>query len=360
MNNIYYAKIWQFGAGFTNQISCLITSIILAYRYGKKIVIVDNFYSDFVIETSGVCISKIIDLDKINNYVSKKYGIIIFSRYDIDFKIKHVSYGYNNDLYDVTDKMINLFYKNNTLYVPKNLIMNTLNGDPCPNIKKRMMIEYSINDNNFTEMFNEILKEDIIFDVSLDAPFNLIFGWIDRLDRIMFYDILYNIQYNPIYNAMSENFIKSISNDTNTKINVLHVRLEHDAIKHWSKMNHMDEPSFKNYFENKYIELIRTHVDKSDENIILSYLTDNAVIDFLKNEGYKYHFFQKNNEGREINALIDLLIASKCNNVFIGNHHPQKLNGSTFSYYISIKLPTNVKQILIDVDHITHAPSLNF
>jgi hypothetical protein len=348
MNQIAYTKIWQMGTGFTNQLFCLVTGIILAYNDKKKVLIIDDFHADIYKENSYIPISKIFDINKINEYLSQKYDIVILSKNDLDFKIRHVNYGHNENFYDLTDRIINLFYKNNTLRIPKNINMNFIKGDPCLGIQKTITIEYSLNNYNFTETFDEILKDHIVFDLNI-ATFRFIFGWVTRFNKTIFEDILSHIYYHSDYIKISEKAIDVLSMK---KVNVIHLRLEDDAIKHWSKMNNMDETSFFKCIVNKYIEIIRTYIDKNDENIILSYLVDNEVVGFLRDNGYKYHFVEKNNEGREINAMIDFLIAAKCNNIFIGNHNPEKLNGSTFSYYISLMLGSNIKKILIDVDHI--------
>jgi hypothetical protein len=67
----------------------------------------------------------------------------------------------------------------------------------------------------------------------------------------------------------------------------------------------------------------------------------NPVIDFLKEHYYSYRFTEKIFEGREKNAIVDLLVSKKCNNVFIG------YSESTFSYYITKCLNETVKKILI-------------
>ena len=43
---MYYSKIGNIGAGFTNQIFALIGSIQNAYNKGEKIIIVDHFLND--------------------------------------------------------------------------------------------------------------------------------------------------------------------------------------------------------------------------------------------------------------------------------------------------------------------------
>ena len=55
---------------------------------------------------------------------------------------------------------------------------------------------------------------------------------------------------------------------------------------------------------------------------------------------------------REKNAIIDLLISTYCNNIFIGNFNVKNNNGSVFSYYIWKKNKHNVSNIYIDLDHI--------
>ena len=57
--------------------------------------------------------------------------------------------------------------------------------------------------------------------------------------------------------------------------------------------------------------------------------------------------------GREHEAIIDMLCAKQCNNIFIGNFNMKKLNGSTFSFLIIQNLNDNINKILIDLDRIT-------
>ena len=138
----------------------------------------------------------------------------------------------------------------------------------------------------------------------------------------------------------------------NKKINVIHLRLETDAIKHWSKMNNMDQLQFKDYTENKYIQLIAKNISQSDYTIILSGSQDNKVITYLKENNYCYKSTHKHYEDREKNAIVDLLISQNCTNIFIGNFNFEKLNGSTFSYYICKLFTKSIKKICIDLDRI--------
>jgi hypothetical protein len=141
----------------------------------------------------------------------------------------------------------------------------------------------------------------------------------------------------------------------NKKINIIHLRLEEDGIKHWSKMNNISCDEFKNILEEKYINIIKNYLSKTDENIILTSsisISSNGVINFLIQNNYNYRFIDKFFEYREKNAIIDLLVAQNCNNIFIGNYNITNNNGSSFSYYITKYIKNNVTKIYIDLDKI--------
>ena len=174
------------------------------------------------------------------------------------------------------------------------------------------------------------------------------FGWINKYDIRMFEDILINIKYNISYIEKSTLILSDKVN--NSKINIIHLRIEDDAIKHWSKMNNATEGFFKQYLEKKYIKLIEKYISKEDTNIILSSSLNNTVIDFLSANSYNYVFNNKYFEGREQNAIVDLLSSKLCNNIFIGNYNPVRQRGSSFSYYISKMI--KAKKIFIDLDSI--------
>jgi hypothetical protein len=355
MKYIYYAKIFIEKSGFTNQLFSLITGIITAHKAGKKVVIVDKFSNDYLCDSYSN-ISTILDIPKMNEYLKSKYDIIIVDRYDVNFKIINVRYGTDErSKVDITDEIITQYYEKNKLYISNKIILNAFKGDPHPEKSKKLCIKYFINDYIFEEDHQEWcahLMYDIEFDL-LDDKFIYKFNWINYLDRDMFDNILKNISYNKYFIEFSNNFMNEIKLNGNDKMNIIHLRLEQDAIEHWAKKNKMEEAVFKEYIQNKYIQIIENYVDKNDKNILLSYSTKNKVIDYLELNNYKYYFIKKKIYlGREINAMIDLLISGNCNNLFIGNFNMKKLNGSTFSYLISQKLNTNIKQIFIDLDNI--------
>ena len=348
---MYYSKIYTAGSGLTNQIFSLIKSIIIAYKNNNKVIIVDNFLNDFS-KNKYTPISQILNIDKMNIFLKKKYDIIIIDKNNISFELYSIKYGINEAIIDLTDYVKKHHYKNDCLFISKNTILNNIKGDPCNGIKKHLFFNYKINNYNIEEIYDENLQNDICTDF-MNAYYVNTFGWIDSLNKDMFENILINIEYNSDFINKSQ-FIIDNNIDTTDNINVLHLRLEDDAIHHWSKMNNMNADTFKLYIEDKYIALIKKYIKHTDKNIILSQSLSNRVINFLITNNYKYIFTPKFFDDREKNAIVDLLLSKKCTNIFIGNFNLVNLNGSTFSYYITKLLNPDVTTITIDLDKIYH------
>ena len=350
---MYYSKIGVNGSGFTNQIFSLITSIIIAYINKEKVVVVDYFLNDFQKnEYTPIC--QILDIDNINIFLKKEYDIIIVDKSNIDFKINYIKYGLLHETaIDLTDYFIENNNIHNKLFISKTTNLNLIKGDPCMNLVKNLFINYTVNNYTIEEVYDENLKKDVCIDFK-NTNYIHTFGWFNDLNKSMFENILTNIHYNPNLVEKSQTLFtsKDIDINANCKINVIHLRLEEDAICYWSKKNNMNPDIFKKYIEYKYIKLINNHIDKNDKTIILSNNLSNGVIDFLKKNNYNYMFNQKYFEGRELNAIIDFLVSKQCNNLFIGNFNINESRGSTFSYYITKIINKNIKKILIDLDNI--------
>lgn len=339
---MHYSKIvMDNGTGFTNQIFSLITSILIAHTKGDKIVVVDHFLNDaHNLNPTYTPISDIFNLSSINTFLKQQYDIIIVDKYNIQFELIHVYYGTNDHRIDLTDNINQQYFKNNNLCIHKNF--NEIQGDPCPGIVKKMFIKYKLNDYFFEETYHENSNIEIHF----NGPYTFNLGWTTSYNDNMFDKILQNITY-------KEDFItKSILTINSNKINVIHLRLEDDGIKHWSNVNKMSPSHYKSYLENKYIHIIQTYVTKTDENIIISNSSSNEVIHFLNQHQYKYTFIHKFFKDREKNAIVDLLASKYCNHIFIGNFNIKNQNGSTFSYYVWKTINDRVTKIYIDLDHI--------
>jgi hypothetical protein len=347
---MYYSKIGNDNAGFTNQIFAFITSIINAFKNKNKVVVIDNFLNDFK-SSSYSPISKIFDIDKINLFLQKNYDIIIVDKNNINFELLSVKYGNNDETnyIDLTDFYKVQYFNNNKLFIDKNTCFNDIKGDPCHGTVKKFVMKYKINDYHIEEIYNENLDSNIEINFE-GGPYIFTLGWINSFNDNMFDKILTNIVYNIYFTSKSELVINDINK--NKKINIIHLRLEDDAITHWSKMNNMMPDKYKTYLEEKYINLFKKYISKTDENIILSCSLSNDVINYLNENGYNYKFIDKFFKDREKNAIIDLLVSKCCNNVFIGNFNINNSNGSTFSYYIWKYMNDDVTKIYIDLDKI--------
>ena len=364
MNKIHYCRIYKTSTGLCNQLFSLVSAMIIAIKQNKEIIIVDQFLNDYE-KHNFSNISDIIDISKWNIFLEKNYNIRMVDKNKVTVKINNVKYGAQGKYIDISDKVIGKFCSANTIFIDKNVDINILAGeDPLPFVKKEVIINYSVNDRGVEEAFEEeytFLKEAIQFDLSKEE-FVYVFHWINTLDKSLFNILLKSIPFTDTFAILSQIFIDNKNIDLNQKINVLHLRIEDDAIAHWSVQNRMESKKFQKALELKYIYLIQKHIKKNDINIILSYSTENGVLDYLKQNGYTCHFTDKiMGAGREINALIDLHIGGFCNNIFIGNFNISGLNGSSLSYYLLNKLSDKkVKQVLIDLDDIGRKTYTNF
>jgi hypothetical protein len=353
MNQLYYCRIAKPKSGLCNQLFALVTGIILAYQKKAKIVILCLFLNDYL-SNNLTPISHIIDLKRLDDFIFSNYGINILDKNYIKLTIHKVIYGVNNNFGDITDIIIDRFYANNTLLIDTNVNLNLLGvGDPLFGQQKYVEITYSLNDITLTDKYEEkygFLKTPICFNLT-NRNFQYDMGWVNKYNKPMFDNILKNIVFLKKWNVPE---IEKTKISNYNKINIIHLRLEYDAIQHWSKMNNVSELQFQLYIENKYINIIQKYINKNDITVLLSYYTNNRVINFLKENGYNYHISSKIEKlGREINAIKDISIINMCNNIFIGNFNLKRLTGSSLSYYLINKLSPNIKCITLDLDRIT-------
>jgi len=171
----------------------------------------------------------------------------------------------------------------------------------------------------------------------------------------VFDEILFKIQYATVFINFAYNIIKQL--EPIQKVNVIHLRVESDAIQHWSDMNKhtyndMTYDKFQKEIEAKYIEMITKYMDRKDKIVILSNSYVNSVIDFLIQNDYNIMIPTKYFEHREKNAIVDLFVSRACNNVFLGCMNKPMNIGSSFSHYISKIIDKSVKKIGINIDYI--------
>jgi hypothetical protein len=134
-----------------------------------------------------------------------------------------------------------------------------------------------------------------------------------------------------------------------TLFNVIHLRLEQDAIDHWSKLTNLSKDKYKNHLITQYTKLIKKYVDKNTLTIILSSNTNNEVTQYLSRNNYRYTFLQKQFENqREVNAARDSIIGKQCNGVFIG------CLSSTFTEFLLNRIENANKKVCFDLTDIAN------
>jgi len=362
MSKLLFIEPSWFGSGLSNELFFIIYGIIDCINNKKENLIINKFRTEPL--TNNFCeISEVLDIHHLN-ILLRKFNITIFDREKLNFSIKNINYGFNNNFMNLTEDIVNNYYTNNKLLIPSGVILNNIKGDPYPGEMKELIIDYNLNDNIVTEKYSEYIHNDIMID--LNNPIQVLdWSQIDDCylkNKNTFDFLLKNIKFNNRLIKYSENPILINSSGeyehlrlidiNNKKINVIHLRVEKDMTGHMLSHNKMTQEKYDINLQNKYIELIDKYFLKDDIIFVLSYDLDNNVIRFLRKNNYKFYISKKNIfNGREKHAIIDLLIGEKCNNIFIGNWNFDIREGSTFSYLLYVR-NNAVKNIFIDMYNI--------
>lgn len=331
--------------GFTNQIISFILSIMIAKQQGHKVIIVDNFLNDFS-KDSYTPISEIIDIDSLNHSLIQMLNVVVVDKNSAGFDLLCVKYGTFGITMDITEDIKSRYFKNNCLYID-----NRTWFDGRRNIGDNLLfVNYRIGNYVIEEIYPDVPIQIDIATAEYIHNFVALDDIYKYFDASIFETILKKIRYQTDFANKANKIEKYIK--TNHRTNVIHLRVEDDAIKHWSVMNNMSEEEFKDTLETKYIELIQKFMNKDDEIIILSQSLTNRVVDFLRDNNYMVSISEKYFEDREKNAIVDLLLASRCNHVFLGCFNCLHMNGSTFSYYIAKTIEQQCLKIGVDIDRV--------
>lgn len=346
------------GVGLCNQLYSLVNVILMGVKFpGFATIIVGDFLTD--IHTNQLCDpSTIIDFSHMNKLLLS-YKVKLVKHSSVKMEITKVTFGRRPHVeVDITNPMIEHFYNDNVFYIPPHTNINEFcpDGDPLPNVPKQLYVEYTVDGRPMVTMMNEVIE--IAYDQAcLDFKTHSMAQWYSRTniihsksERWLFNYLLENVRFNEKYYNVANLFVQNLQ----SKINVIHLRLEDDALDFWGMINNIPRERYEQVLEQKYIRLIQEHISKDSTTILLTMKTDNRVTQYMASEGYPYVFMDKTTfEGREVNGIVDLLISECCNGVFIGNINPYNFHGSTFSYAIYNKLKNkNVKKICIDSDRI--------
>lgn len=375
-DNVFFCKIGFHQSGFCNQMYNLINCIVVAsVQSGNKIIIIDDFITE-VLNTNTKPSHEVIDMKRLNE-VLEPYSIHVFYKNDITMEIIKVEYGLKDiKTVEVTNEIINRFWSKNRLFIPRGFSLNELvKEDPCPQMRKQLTVYYTINGIPLMRTFHErvlSLKNSIVLShLNYDnKPSYFVHlpeeePWLTLINRDcskdlknLFDDFIPRIPFLEIYHKMAKQFIdeklKEVKKE-DVKINIIHLRNEADGITHWSRINKMKEEEYESVFNSKMQKMIIENCSKEDLSIVLTDRTDgNPVIDDLLKLEYNVVTRPNiKNIGREINALIDLMLSYYCNKTFIGGFNEKTAQGSTFSYYIYNLLKNrNVNRVILNIEDI--------
>ena len=335
-------------SGLCNQLFFLFASIMDGIKNKYSIINVDdNFLLD--INSKNYCkLRDIIDIQHLN-MILEKYNIKIFDMNNNNLSLISVNYGGLN----ITSKFSELYLKKNSINIKKNTNLNKIFSDPKPFVKKTLNIQCILN-NEIIDVIEQEKNGLLINDIKIGcsetndnckySDWRLLFNDFDNSEFQYF--IIKSIKFNKIIIDNSLSFFEKNKINVNGDINVIHLRVENDAITHWGKLNNLNYHEYKLKLENKFINLIDNNFDKNIPILVLSADINNNVVEYLKNNNYKFFLnLEKEVNKREYNAAIDLQIGISCNNIFIG------CESSTFSQLISKKIK-NKKTILINLEKI--------
>ena len=315
-------------SGLCNQLYALVNCICQCINNDINILFIDKFYKS--INTNNYCnIDQVININKINNYLSQHKIFIVDSK---NF-IFNVDCAYvidnNTKILDVTEE-IQLFALNNEVLIPNN--KELFKSELEVNKEYLLIIKYNLNNGYFEEkclIKNNKLITEINYNFKhLDFNIYSVVGLKDKF----FWDILQNIEFCDDFVEKANNIKNTVKDLNYNKINCIHLRLEEDFIKHYSENLQMDKNEIKQKLEKYYIHSIKKIILPSDLTLILTNDTNNEVIKFLLENNYKIITTSKLYKDRELNAIIDIEVGNLCNNVYLFVYE------SSFSYFLMKKI----------------------
>lgn len=192
-----------------------------------------------------------------------------------------------------------------------------------------------------------------------------VFMTYDR-DKIKFKEVVNNIIWNNKYEELSKKIILDKNLDSKL-INLVHLRIDKDYQAHVMGYRNSDEEDYTTqYWKNRelaYYELIDRYrkeiYNNCDKSMPLVILMDDVNHDFVQElkKDYEVIFFERETvlkyqsdiNGRELFALVDLLIGKNLNvNNFIGLETEKPLvdgNKHVSSFSVLLKYLTGAKKI---------------
>ena len=348
--------------GLCNQLYSIVGMCRYSIKHNIKYLFLNKFLKE--INTENYCsISEIIDIPRTNVFL-QKYGVVLFDSFHCSFDIISFKYGNEKFNIDITSGAISLFKKDRGFIINRTFNLTTAFGDPykyfertygfTPSGDKYLYIDYKIDDTIFKNAF-KINKDgftvdgnDIVvnFNFKNDTVFDPPLGYNDGSQ--VFIDILRNLVFHEnLLKKANEYVFKNI--DTTKNVNVIHLRLEDDAIACWAKENNYDDLAlYKKDVSNKYISLIDKYIEKNDTTVIICYDYNNAVVEYMEKNNYRIIKTPKLDSNRDVSAIIDMIIGQYCNRIYICVYE------SSFSFTLLTRIynKANYKLIMFELNNL--------
>ncbi len=166
---------------------------------------------------------------------------------------------------------------------------------------------------------NTIIKNINSYKLKFDNQF-----FMEEKNQLLAKALTQQIPFTNDISSPPNNFMNNLMemykiDPTQIKINVVHLRIEDDAVSYWAKYNKMNPTIYYNRLLNNYMELIKKHIDRKSFTIIISGKNNNEIVNYMKMHKYSHTYFTPPSDYQEVNATMNLILAKMCNNVFIGN-----------------------------------------
>jgi len=294
--------------GLCNQLQTIVKGILLSIKY-KRDLYIDQFQIDLK-SKALTDINNILNIKEINHLLIDKIKTTVKLVPSIDIEV-----------------------------------IDNLNAYHLPHIDYST-VPTALYINDVIELNKEM---DIIYlgnIVSLDIHTSFNYLWDDYTDNNLYYFIMTNIKFNPIFYTFKEYIKKELKL---TNFNCIHLRIEDDALYHFSHCYKLPIAAYNEKLLKFYDDNIKSLSNMSyvcsgmlefDNTINLTYynnlIKNNTLLCDKKNIPIDSHYIHN----RELIAIIDLLIAYD-SDTFVGCHI------SSFSQFIRIHHIYNKKKVTL-------------
>lgn len=181
--------------------------------------------------------------------MSKKFFLNLYNNNDS---------GLCNQIYSLIVTICNCINKNDNIIIINNFLKSIHTNNYCDvsdifdlSHINEVLKEYNVIliDKKTVTINNETFVNCTDWNIMNIHPYNIICN-----------KILKNIKFSKNINKIFYNEIIKNPDNYNSYINIIHLRIEPDALIHWSKMNNISYDNFKNIIIKKYISAINEHI----------------------------------------------------------------------------------------------------